>query len=208
MTRTTPPEIQSRKTSRKSFIQEIKDIWSNIQTLPRTIRQIVCHLCRIISASLTYTPEVHDSVFVCTPTHLENNKAHPHSSAWIAWFPVLFYSTLYIGDFHKRASPSPTDDEARSALDAEATRLGSRALFFSALLSLFVNLALPLFVTEAASAGTPLTRLGRQQKSWWARITHVPRGMQLHLSTLWAVSHLVFCMCMMATLCVYYVLSI
>ncbi|KAF5324984.1 hypothetical protein D9619_009553 [Psilocybe cf. subviscida] len=153
------------KTSRKSFTQEIKDILSNIQTLPRTIRQI----CMI------------------------------QFFAWIGWFPVLFYSTLYVGDLHKRASPSPTDDEARAALDAQATRLGSRALFFSALLSLFVNLALPMFVTEAASAGTPLTRLGKQQKSWWARITHVPRGMQLHLSTLWAVSHLVFSMCMMAT---------
>lgn len=125
------------------------------------------------------------------------------SSAWIAWFPVLFYSTIYVGDLHKRVSPIPADDDAQAALDAEATRLGSRALFFSALLSLSVNLVLPLFVTETASVGTPVARFSRQQQSLWTRITHVPRSMQLHLSTLWALSHFVFATCMMATLCVF-----
>lgn len=37
------------------------------------------------------------------------------------------------------------------ARDAEATRLGSRALFFSALLALLINLLAPVFVATAAS---------------------------------------------------------
>ncbi|KAF9553769.1 MFS general substrate transporter [Agrocybe pediades] len=156
------------KSSRKSFAQEIRDIWSNIRTLPRVIRQI----CII------------------------------QFFAWIAWFPVLFYSTIYVGDLHKRSSPIPANDEDQAFLDAEATRLGSRALFFSSLLSLFVNLTMPLFVSEAAAARNgSASRSGpaKYGQAWWERIFRVPKSMQIHLATLWAVSHLVFAGCMAAT---------
>ncbi|KAF8148425.1 major facilitator superfamily domain-containing protein [Crassisporium funariophilum] len=151
------------KSNRKSFLQEIKDIWSNIRTLPRVIKQI----CII------------------------------QFFAWIAWFPVLFYSTIYVGDLHKRVSPAATSTEAQATLDAEATRLGSRALFFSALLSLFINLTLPAFVPET-TRGQPPSKKGTKE-SWWDRFCRVPRAMQVHLSTLWAASHLVFAGCMFAT---------
>ncbi|KAF8896631.1 hypothetical protein BD779DRAFT_1727678 [Infundibulicybe gibba] len=113
-------------------------------------------------------------------------------NAWLGWFPVLFYSTIYVGDFHKRASPNPPSPE----LDAEATRLGSRALFYSSLIALFANLALPLFVSEASRKGKGHRQAG---DAWWERFV-VPDGLKVHMASLWAVSHLVFAGCMFATL--------
>ena len=120
-----------------------------------------------------------------------------YSSAWIAWFPVLFYSTLYVGDLYKRSKPPAATDADQTLIDDEATRLGSRALFYSALLSLFFSVVLPAFVAEAA--GHPPQN---PSPSWWQRICRVPKGMQVHLVTMWAASHLVFAGCMFATLCV------
>ncbi|KJA17812.1 hypothetical protein HYPSUDRAFT_145931 [Hypholoma sublateritium FD-334 SS-4] len=151
------------KPTRKTFTQEIKEIWVNMRTLPRVIRQI----CMI------------------------------QFFAWIAWFPLLFYSTLYVGDLYKRTVPAASNPQEEAALDAEATRLGSRALFYSALVSLLVNFVLPAFVTEAADNMRP--GLSQQPQSRWERLCHVPRGLQIHLSTLWAISHLVFAGCMFAT---------
>ena len=87
----------------------------------------------------------------------------------MAWFPLLFYTTVYIGDLYKRSTPlsasppipqpPPSSDEYINAInaarDAEATRLGSRALFYSALLALFVNVVMPMFVATTASKRSP-----------------------------------------------------
>ncbi|KAJ3515315.1 hypothetical protein NLJ89_g1827 [Agrocybe chaxingu] len=149
------------KSQRKTFTQEVRDIWTNMRTLPRVIKQI----CIV------------------------------QFFAWIAWFPVLFYTSIYVGDLYKRSQPHPGSDEAAAALDAEATRLGSRALFYSALVSLFANLVMPAFVTEAAGGGR-----GRNSgATWWDRVCRIPRQMQMHLATVWAASHFVFASCMFAT---------
>jgi solute carrier family 45 protein 1/2/4 len=116
-------------------------------------------------------------------------------SAWIAWFPVLFYSTIYIGDLYKRVAPVPATDEEQLLLDAEATRLGSRALLYSSLLSLLVNITLPIFVSESS---TPSVL--QNKESWWDRVCRVPNWLQIDLATLWAISHFVFAACMLATL--------
>lgn len=116
-------------------------------------------------------------------------------SAWIAWFPVLFYSTIYIGDLYKWEAPVAATDEEQSLLDAEATRLGSRALFFSSILSLVINIALPAFVPESSSQPTRTIH-----ETLWNRICRVPKWLQIDLATLWAVSHFVFAACMFATL--------
>ncbi|KAF9036322.1 major facilitator superfamily domain-containing protein [Panaeolus papilionaceus] len=146
------------KTNRKSFSQEIKDIWVNMRTLPHTIQQI----CFI-------------QLF-----------------AWIAWFPILFYSTIYVGDFHKRNSPLPDSPQEQDILDTEATRLGSRALFYSALISLFLNLVLPAFVTETAGKASP-----RASSPQWGLV--IPPRLKVHLSTMWAIGHLILSACMFAT---------
>ncbi|OCH90826.1 MFS general substrate transporter [Obba rivulosa] len=117
--------------------------------------------------------------------------------AWVGWFPVLFYTTAFIGELHKRSSPVPSTDAEQEFLDAEATRLGSRALFYSSILSLTANIILPFFVREAKSSRVLEERLaaGRGQL-WWQRLYE---KLKVDLATLWAVSHLVFAVCMTAT---------
>lgn len=90
-------------------------------------------------------------------------------------------------------------DDAQAALDAEATRLGSRALFYSSLIALLANLVLPAFVAEAARRGGNPGDVD-EAELWWERLCRVPRFMQVHLASLWAVSHLLFAGCMLATL--------
>ncbi|OSD01111.1 MFS general substrate transporter [Trametes coccinea BRFM310] len=114
--------------------------------------------------------------------------------SWMGWFPVLFYTSAFIGDLHKRSSPLPADDPA---LDAEATRLGTRALFYSAVLSLAANILLPFFVAESARSRRLLERkLVQAHKSAWAKMYD---RVKVGLATLWAAGHLVFAVCMFAT---------
>lgn len=124
--------------------------------------------------------------------------------AWLGWFPLLFYATIYIGDLHKRNFPIPSTEEAQAALDTEATQLGSRALFWSSILSLIGNIVLPAFVAETAINETPKppTRFGygRSHEHWWTRLTTIPSSLRVHIASLYAFSHLVFAACMFATL--------
>ncbi|KAG9313671.1 hypothetical protein JVU11DRAFT_6016 [Chiua virens] len=111
--------------------------------------------------------------------------------AWLGWFPVLFYSTVYIGDLHKKSSPIPENAHAAIVLDAEATRLGTRALFYSALVSLIANIVMPSFIVPQR-AWHPSSPPRPTQKTWLERV-------QMHLASLWAFSHFIFAMCMAAT---------
>ncbi|TFK21002.1 sucrose transporter [Coprinopsis marcescibilis] len=153
--------IETKK--QNAFVKEVKDLWSNIRTLPWVIQQI----CFI------------------------------QFCAWIAWFPVLFYSTIYVGDFHKFAGPLPTTDAEKAALDQESTRLGSRALFYSSVIALIINIALPAFIVKPTQEGAA-SRIGiaPSSKLSWLK---VPRVLQFHLASLWAFSLLVFALSMFAT---------
>jgi solute carrier family 45 protein 1/2/4 len=177
------------KARRKTFVQEMKDMWSAMVTLPPVIRKI----CII------------------------------QFFAWLAWFPILFYTTIYVGDIHKGAiftSPNPPSSEQdRAGLDAEATRLGSRALFYSSLVSLLCNIALPHFASKVRESGRRTEQNGngllssaisgqhcteRNQTRWQTLVKkvvsfQVPRRLQFHLASLWAFSHLVVAACMFAT---------
>ncbi|KAI0640369.1 hypothetical protein C8Q79DRAFT_921838 [Trametes meyenii] len=114
--------------------------------------------------------------------------------SWIGWFPILFYTTAFIDDLHKRASSLPSDDPA---LDAEATCLGTHALFYQSLLSLTTNILLPFFVAESAHSRRGLERrLLQAHESAWARIYE---RLKVSLATFWATDHLLFAICMFAT---------
>lgn len=107
---------------------------------------------------------------------------------------MLFYTTLYIGELHKRASPEPQDADAATALNDEATRLGSRAQFYSALLALSANIIMPLFISKPSKdLQQPLPGAGARKGWAFARV-------QIHLCELWMFSHLLFAFCMGATL--------
>ncbi|KAJ3906400.1 hypothetical protein F5879DRAFT_650720 [Lentinula edodes] len=178
----------------KSFTTEVKAMFENLWSLPRVIRQIF--LIQFF--------------------------------AWISWFPVMFYSTLYIGDLYKRAffatailvPPPEISEDSLAALDTEATRIGSRALFYSSLLALFMNVVLPFFTTEASSSSrrrkeerlnsagfssagdvrSPITsaRHNNMDRSWWNNLA-IPEVLKVHLVSLWAVSLGVLASCMIAT---------
>ncbi|KAM5539805.1 hypothetical protein V8D89_006618 [Ganoderma adspersum] len=114
--------------------------------------------------------------------------------SWVGWFPVLFYTTAFIGDLHKASSSLPPSDPD---LDAEATRLGTRALFYSAILSFAGNVFLPFIVAESARSRRLLERkLAQARKSVWLRLYD---RLRISLATLWAVSHLLFAVSMFAT---------
>ncbi|SJL10049.1 uncharacterized protein ARMOST_13431 [Armillaria ostoyae] len=154
---------------------------------------------------------------------------------WISWFPLLFYTTLYIGDLHKREyytsllltesiGPSTlglinstvvSRQDDTDALEAESTRLGSRALFFSSILALSTNVLLPFFIIKTRrksarhlNAGYDSTRVRNETDGYtstrtaagklWASWS-IPDAIKVHLASLWAVSHAVFAGCMLAT---------
>jgi len=189
-------------------MSQCKEIFSNLLTLPRVIRQIVSPF-RVASSYADYTHSYSSLSNSCKcpsvpcPKHDRSLWLPSHPSAWLGWFPILFYTTLYIGELHKRASPtpSPTDLSAITQLDAEATRLGSRALLFNALLALMANMVLPYFVKEAAGNGGQsrarrgMMGSGRRMGGWLDM-----ERFRVHLASLWAASHLVFALCMGATL--------
>ncbi|RDX45599.1 MFS general substrate transporter [Lentinus brumalis] len=114
--------------------------------------------------------------------------------SWVGWFPVLFYTSAFIGDLHKQASTLPPDDPG---LDAESTRLGTRALFYSSLLSFAGNVLLPFVVAESARSRRLVERkLAQAHKSAWVRTYD---RVKVHLTSLWAAGHLLFAICMFAT---------
>jgi hypothetical protein len=74
----------------------------------------------------------------------------------MAWFPLTFYATVYIGDLYKRAHPFAYADLETLRLntldrDAEATRLGFRALLYSSLITTVLIWLLPAFVATPAN---------------------------------------------------------
>lgn len=116
-------------------------------------------------------------------------------SAWIGWFPVLFYTTIYVGDIYKSGLPDSANPESED-VDAEATRLGTRALFWSACISLFCNSVLPFLVSPTVKPRM-IRDLFQEEGGALKRIA---RKFQISLSMLWALSHALFALCMFSTL--------
>ncbi|KAJ7468281.1 major facilitator superfamily domain-containing protein [Mycena galericulata] len=118
--------------------------------------------------------------------------------AWLGWFPALFYTTMYISDLYARSGLAVG---TAAEIAAEGTRLGSRALFFSAVLALLTNVVLPLFTSSAKAVRTAgHARIDSSDSFVGIRQGGViPESYKLPLSTLWAGSHLVFAACMLGT---------
>ncbi|TCD69764.1 hypothetical protein EIP91_006300 [Steccherinum ochraceum] len=114
----------------------------------------------------------------------------------VRWFPVLFNTTEFIAELHKRSVAADTSLSPEEIME-EGARLGSRAMFFNAVLSLIANVLLPLFVSEAGSRRRLENALGSgMARAWWVRLYD---RIKVHLGTLWAASHLLFAICMGAT---------
>ncbi|KIY49686.1 MFS general substrate transporter [Fistulina hepatica ATCC 64428] len=151
----------------KTFLREFREMLATMTTLPRVIK----HVCLI------------------------------QFFAWIGWFPVLFYTSMYIGDLYKHsfyASRSPGDPELSAeeleALEEQATRLGSRALLFSSLVTLVATFVLPYFVSESANDNGHARLRGAKNF-----IKTLASRFKIHLAMLWAFSHALFAVCMVMT---------
>ncbi|KAF9644299.1 MFS general substrate transporter [Thelephora ganbajun] len=152
--------LDQANSEKKSFRTELRSIWENALTLPKTIKSI-------------FTVQFFAS---------------------IGWFPVLFYTTVYVGDIYKSGLPSSVDLKSEE-VDAEATRLGTRALFWSACISLFSNFALPFLVFQTAKRRT----IGDLFQEEGGVLRRIARKFQISLPMLWALSHALFSLCMFST---------
>lgn len=108
--------------------------------------------------------------------------------SWIGWFPVLFFSTVWVGEIYTLSLPedalaNATDEGDKSSVTEEATLRGFRALLYSSLLGLATIIILPLIVSASKKASK---RTGR-------------KGSGINLAELWCFSLLLFALCMFAT---------
>ncbi|TIA99614.1 hypothetical protein E3P94_02170 [Wallemia ichthyophaga] len=106
--------------------------------------------------------------------------------ASMGWFPVMFWSTSYIGELYLDDS-SLSDADSRTA--DEATRVGTRAMLFQAIVSFSTAVILPtLIIPLVKPQGTvqktrnPLSKL----------IKKLLRPSLLDLSSMYTMSHIVF----------------
>ena len=108
---------------------------------------------------------------------------------------MLFYTTVYVGDIYKSGLPDSVDPTSEE-VDAEATRLGTRALFWSACISLFSNFTLPFLVPRTVKRRT----IGDLYQEEGGGLKRIARKFQISLPMLWALSHALFTLCMFSTL--------
>lgn len=114
--------------------------------------------------------------------------------AWIGWFPILFFTSVWVSDIYTRAALALPDSPWKSASDVglyeEATRAGSRALFWNAVVAFVTAVLMPLLVAKShkqEETGEPgwLEKLGVPEaaREW------VGRWEGLSLGWVWVGSH-------------------
>ncbi|CAK7228010.1 hypothetical protein SBRCBS47491_006759 [Sporothrix bragantina] len=92
--------------------------------------------------------------------------------AWVGFFPMLFYTSSYIGEIYVEpfleANPHMTPEEL-DRLYEQATRVGTFALLVYSITSLCTNLFLPFFIAptyDGRNAGQQQQRQGSQQEQF------------------------------------------
>lgn len=131
--------------------------------------------------------------------------------AWIGFFPMLFYTSSYIGEIYVQPyleeNPHMTPEEV-DKLYERATRVGTFALLIFSITSLVTNVFLPFFIAptydkvpvgEAPGEGTVTSlRTYDEKKSWTDRLI-IPG---LTLRRAWMYSQLLFMGSMLCTVLV------
>ncbi|KAK6542538.1 hypothetical protein TWF694_006488 [Orbilia ellipsospora] len=115
--------------------------------------------------------------------------------AWIGWFPFLFYSTTYIGEIYVEpyyANNPNLSPEQEAKLWEEATRIGTFALLVFAVVALFSNTVLPVFIQPAFN---PVGADDQGSKPHF-QFLQIPG---LTLRRLWCISHVIFAASMWST---------
>lgn len=127
--------------------------------------------------------------------------------AWVGFFPMLFYSSSYIGDIYVqpylRENPNMTPAEL-DQLYEKATRVGTFALLVYAITSLATNVLLPFFIAPSYDTPSPAGSI-RSQKTYSTRTSRFLDKLiipGLTLRRAWMISHIIFSFSMFSTLIV------
>ncbi|KAM0559658.1 hypothetical protein ACHAPJ_004182 [Fusarium lateritium] len=131
--------------------------------------------------------------------------------AWIGFFPLLFYTSSYIGDIYVEpyleANPHLGPEELNKLYE-QATRIGTFALLINSIVSLLTNVFLPFFIAPTYDSqpvtGAPGETLAadyydedEDEKDSWLDKLAIPG---LTLKRAWFLSLILFASCMFATL--------
>ncbi|QRW17727.1 MFS/sugar transport protein [Rhizoctonia solani] len=125
--------------------------------------------------------------------------------SWMGWFPAMFFGTVWIGDIYinealRLGDPRSVTDPT---LRAEGTRIGSRAMFYGALLTFVTSILLPYFVKnpDLRARGMESLSLGAEEGSGAVRSAPPPRGFKftIGLSLCWQLAHITFGLLLLAT---------
>lgn len=131
--------------------------------------------------------------------------------AWVGFFPMLFYTSSYIGEIYVQPfleqNPNMTDPEL-DKLYEEATRVGTFALLIFAITSLATNVFLPFFIAptydsapigEAPGEGPIMSLHNYDEKKHWTERLIIPG---LTLRRAWMLAQLLFMVSMLCTVLV------
>jgi len=127
--------------------------------------------------------------------------------AWIGFFPMLFYSSSYIGDIYVQPYLEDNPNMSPAEIDIlyeRATRVGTFALLIYAITSLATNVLLPFAIAPTYDTQSSSTSI-ISQKSYTTRTTRFLNKLVIPWLTLrraWLISHLIFALSMFSTLIV------
>ncbi|KAK9449354.1 major facilitator superfamily domain-containing protein [Limtongia smithiae] len=120
--------------------------------------------------------------------------------AWIGYFPMLFYTTTYVGEIYYREVLEsrreqmlpPLTDEEYDLLWEAATRYASRALLLYSLMSFVANLILPIIITPTyLHPELQQEQAQAAAQKWQIKWLTLPRS--------WMASHVLFVAAMIST---------
>ena len=128
--------------------------------------------------------------------------------AWVGFFPMLFYTSSYIGEIYVEPvleqHPNMSDEQL-DRLYEEATRVGTFALLIFAITSLATNVFLPFFIAPTYDS-PPVPNMGvddecenEDGKKSWVEYLIIP-GFTLRRA--WMLSQLIFSAAMFCTVLV------
>lgn len=132
--------------------------------------------------------------------------------AWVGFFPLLFYTSSYIGEIYIQPfleeNPNMTPEELE-VLYEQATRIGTFALLVNAIVSLLTNVFLPFFIAPTFDS-QPVSFNDHTGQLATAKTTGLPRRSYLDclripgftLKRAWLGSLLLFAISMFCTVLV------
>lgn len=125
--------------------------------------------------------------------------------AWIGYFPMLFYTTTYVGELFLSEKGYTSDDLAklpineRQALLDDSVRRGSVALLAHGIITLLVDLLLPLLV-DWRLKNMRKSQIHESHAPAWIKYLRVNLAHRCSIANIWIISHVVFMSCTLSTL--------